>query len=151
MSTLDPNPVVHKDLISELWNWETKAPVPRSLFQMFECQSQLFLLVVGLKKAAWIDHSCFLTLWQHSLEWGVENLFVEILARRQVNLSDPYSAFIVIGDFGARILLYYASLESQWLLRSKYPINAERREVSGKEYSVQVCSQFYAQPLENLQ
>lgn len=49
---------------------------------MFECQCQFFLLVVGLKKSAWIDHSRYLKLWQQSLEWGVENLFVEILAQR---------------------------------------------------------------------
>ena len=81
----------------------------------------------------------------------MENLFVEILARRHINLSDPYYAFIVIRDFGARILFYYASLENQWILRHQFPIHVERREVSWQEYGNYVTSQFYSQPLGNLQ
>lgn len=73
----------------------------RNLFQMFEVQCQFILLVTGLKKFALINHNQFLKLWKQNVEWGVENLLVEILARRQLNLSDPYSTFVVIEDFGA--------------------------------------------------
>ena len=57
-------------------------------------------------------------------------MFVEILARKHINLSDPYSAFMMIGDVGARILLYYASLEQQWVQRCQSDAIGERREVS---------------------
>jgi hypothetical protein len=76
---------------------------------------------------------------------------VEILVRKLLNLSDPYSTFVVMGDLGARVLLYYAALEQQWVLRNQYPIPAERREVFWFEYGTQVNSQFYSQNLSNLQ
>jgi hypothetical protein len=50
------------------------------------------------------------------VEWGVENLLAEILARKDLNLSDPYSVFMLLGDLGARVLQYYMGLEDQWLL-----------------------------------
>ena len=135
---------------SEIWSWGAKGPATKNLLQMYEVQSQLFSKLTSLAKFTWINHNCFLKWWKHSLEWGVENLFVKILAHRHINLSDPYYAFIVIGDFGARILLYYASLENQWLLRHQFPIPAERGEVSWQEYGNHVTSQFYSQPLGNL-
>lgn len=150
VSTLDTIPMVYNDIFSQLQSQESKTPIPKGFFQVSEFQCQFLLLIVGLKKSACIDHSHFLKLWQQSLEWGVENLFVEILARQQVNLSYPYSTLMVIGDFGAIILFYYTSLKNQWLLRYQFPINVERREVSGKECGVQICAQFYAQPLDNL-
>jgi hypothetical protein len=90
-------------------------------------------------------------MWQQCVEWGVKNLFVKILVRKHLNLSNPYYAFVVMGDLGARALLYYVALEHQWVLRNQYPIPAERREVSWFEYGTQVNSQFYSHKLSNLQ
>ena len=135
----------------ELWSWESRGLVPKEFFELYERQCQLFLLFVGLKKSEWIDHSRFKELWRQSLDLGIENLFVEILARRHINLSDPYSAFMVIGDVGARVLLYYASLEQQWVWRCHNATIGEKKEVSWQDYGVQVTSQFYGQPLESLQ
>ena len=144
------SPPLTSDCVAELWNWEARGPAAKSLWQMFEIQCQLFFIVTGLKGKEWLDHSRFQKLWQQSVEWGVENLLVEILVRKRLNLSDPYSAFVVIGDVGARVLLYYAALEHQWVLRHQFPVNAERREVSVFEYGTQVNSQFYSQAWENL-
>lgn len=110
ISNVEATSFSQPNLIAELWNWESRNPVPKNIFQMFEVQCQFFLLVTSLQKSVWIDHNQFLRIWKQSVEWKVENMFVEILARRQIKLSYPYSAFIVIGDLGARILLYYASL-----------------------------------------
>jgi hypothetical protein len=140
-----------KELCLDVWSWESRGPVPKEFFELYERQCQLFLLFVGLKKSEWIDHSRFKELWRQSLDLGVENLFVEILARKHINLSDPYSAFMMIGDVGARVLLYYASLEQQWVQRCQSAAIGERREVSWQEYGAQVTSQFYSQPLESLQ
>ena len=99
----------------------------------------------------WIDHNHFLKVWQHSVEWKVEKLFVEILAIMHINLTYPYSAFIVIENLGARILLYYATLEGKWLLKSQFHVNAERRKVTWHEYNHHITSQFYSWPLSHLQ
>ena len=138
------SPLLALNCIAELWNWESKGPVAKDLWQMFEIQCQLFFMVTGLKKKEWLDHSRFQKVWQQSLEWGVENLFVEILVRKRLNLSDLYSAFVIIGDIGARVFLYYAALEHQWAIRHQFLVPTERREVSLFEYGTQVNSQFYS-------
>lgn len=143
--------VVPFELFVELWNWESRDPEPRGLFQVYERQCQFFLLMLGLKRHTWIDHSRFQQVWQQSEAWGVENLFAKMLARREIYLFNPYSVFMVIGDLGARVLLYYASLESQWLLCHQVPVQVEKRKVSWQEYGTQVNSQFYSQPLSKLQ
>ena len=74
-------PIVPFELFAELWNWESKGPVPKGRFQMYEHQRELFLLVVKLKCGAWVGHSQFLQLWQQSSEWGDKNLFAEIMSR----------------------------------------------------------------------
>ena len=145
-----PSPL-SSELLSQLWSWETRGPAPKGIFQMYENQCQLFLLAMGLEKSMWIDHRQFQQMWHQSEVWGVENLFVEILARREIQLSDPYSAFMIIGDLGARIFLYYTSLESQWSCRHQFSKQSEGRRVSWQEYGTQVSSQLYSQPLSKLQ
>ena len=144
-------PVLPAEFFVELWNWEIKDQEPRGLFRVYERQCQFFMLLMGLERGTWIDHSRFQQVWQQSETWGVENLFAEILARREIYLSDPYSAFIVIGDLGARVLLYYVSLEHQWLMGHQIPAQIEKRKVSWQEYGSQMSSQFYSQPLSKLQ
>lgn len=96
-----------------------------------------FILInMGRRWSAWIDHSRVMKLWQQSVEWGVESLILEILVGRQIYLSNPYSAFIVMGDLGARIFFYYAIVEDQWILKQQFIVNAERREVSWQEDSL---------------
>ena len=138
------------DQLGVIWSIEVQGPAPQNLFQMYELQSQIFFLLTGLKKFAWMDHMLFQQVWGQSIQWGVENLLAEILARRHLNLSDPHSAFITLGDVGARVLLYYAALESQWLLRYQSPLKVEKRETSWQDYSPQVLSQFYSQSIASL-
>lgn len=145
------SPVLPTEFFVELWNWESKDREPRGLLRMYERHCQFFMLLTGLERGTWVDHSRFQQVWQQSVAWGVENLFVEMLARREIYLSDPYSAFVVIGDLGARVLLYYTSLESQWLLCHQVPVPVEKRKASWQEYGLQVNSQFYSQPLSKLQ
>jgi hypothetical protein len=109
-----------------------------------------FSFACRFEKSEWIDHSRFRELWRQSLDLGVEDLFVEIMARKHINLSDPYSDFIMIGDVEARVLLYYASLKQQWVQRCQNAAPSEKRKVPWQEYGVQVTSQFYSHPLESL-
>ena len=136
--------------IVEIWKWESTSPVSPNLFHCYEQQRDLFLLTQGLTKSMWIDHSQFLQTWQASVQLGLENLFAEILARKHVQLSDPHSAFMVIGDMGARVLLYYASLEGQWSSRHELLTQNEGRVVSWQDYSTRVSSQFYGLSYERL-
>ena len=131
--------------IVQLWEWESTCPVPKNLFHLYEVQRDLFLVTHNLARFDWLDHSQFVAIWQGSVELGVENLFAEILARKHLQLSDPHAAFMLIGDLGARVLLYYASLESQWVGRHQLSAKENRRVVSWQDYSTRISSQFYGQ------
>jgi hypothetical protein len=47
------------DCLAELWNWESKTPAAKDIWQMYEVQCQLFFVVTGLKRNEWIDHNRF--------------------------------------------------------------------------------------------
>lgn len=51
--------VVPFEIVAGLWDWESRGPEPKGLFQIYEKQCQLFLLMSGLKRYTWIDHSRF--------------------------------------------------------------------------------------------
>ena len=138
------------ETIAQLWKWESSCPTSQSLFQLYEVQRDLFLMIHQLVRSDWLDHSLFVKIWQDSKERGVENLFTEILARKHIQLSDPHAAFLLIGDMGARILLYYASLEEQWVIRQNMSVKDDRRVVNWQDYSTRVSSQFYAQNQSDL-
>ena len=138
------------EFMNKIWKWESTSPVSSNLFQFYEQQRDLFFLTQGLTKSMWIDHSQFLRIWQTSVKLGIENLFTEILARKHVLLSDPHSAFLVIGDMGARVLMYYASLEGQWSSRHELLAQTEGRVVSWQDYSTRISSQFYGQAYDSL-
>jgi hypothetical protein len=53
-----------------------------------------------------------------------------MLARREIHLSDIYSAFIVIGDLGAMVLFYYLYLECQWVFCRQVLVQVEKNKVS---------------------
>lgn len=52
---------------------------------------------------------------------------------------------MILGDLGARVLIYYAGLEHQWLLGYQLPRNAEPRLVNWHDNSSQISKQFYEQ------
>ena len=110
----------------------------------------LLFLASELSRGMWIDHNRFLQLWRQCDEWNVENLLAKILARKHLNLLDPYSAFMILGDLRARILLYYAGLERQWLIRYQLLEEIEDRVATWQDYGAQVSSQFYRQPWGHL-
>lgn len=65
-------------------------------------------------------------------------------------MSDPHSAFMVIGDVGPRVLMYYVFLEGQWSLRHELLAQNEGRVVSWQDYSARISSQFYGQTYNTL-
>jgi hypothetical protein len=139
-----------RESVGKFWKWESRSPVTHGLFELYESQRDLFLLTRKIVRGDWLDHSQFLKIWALSCEEGLENLLAEILARKHLQLSDPHSAFLVIGDMGARVLLYYSSLESQWVNRRSLSHQGEKRLVSWQDYSTRISSQFYGQTQSSL-
>lgn len=52
VTNLDNCLTIYTDLAVELWSWESRGPIPKNIFSMYEGQCLLFLLVLGVKKSA---------------------------------------------------------------------------------------------------
>ena len=139
-----------RESVGKFWEWESRSPVTQGLFGLYELQRDLFFLTRKMVREEWLDNSQFLKVWAVSCEEGFEIFFVEILARKHLQLSDPHSAFLVIGDMGARVLLYYSSMESQWVNLRSLSHQGEKRVVSWQDYSTRISSQFYGQTQSSL-
>lgn len=139
------------EFFTALWSRESQGSIPRDIFQLYEHQRDLFFLTLGVTREECVDHGQFHRLWRQIVQLGIENIFTEILARKEIQLSDPHSVFFIIGDIGARILLYYAQLKSQWSSRRLHLIESEARVVTWQDYSLQMTTQFYSQPFPILQ
>ena len=60
-----------------------------------------------------MDPMRFEAIWQEACIQELENLFAEIVLRADLKLTDKAAAYIRIGDFGLRRLLYYTKLETE--------------------------------------
>lgn len=75
----------------------------------------------------------------------VENFFIEILGRKHLKLLDPYVAFVIIGDVGARIYLYYSGCKEQLQLQRSAGRQIVERVIDWKDDGTQLSQQFYGQ------
>lgn len=133
------------DVCARLWNLESKILPNCQLLQFYEIQRDFLLIMVGLQLEEWLTHAQFESLWYFSGRYHEENLLVEILARKHLRLLDPFSAFIMIGDVGARVFLYYADWEEQLHLRRSAVRHIDDRHVDWTDYGAQLAQQFYGQ------
>ena len=133
------------DVCTRLWNLESKIIPNCRIFQFYEIQRDFLLIMAGLQLEEWLTHAQFERMWHFSVKHHEENLLVEILARKHLRLLDPFSAFIMIGDIGARIFLYYADCEEQLHLRRSAARHIDDRHVDWADYGAQLAQQFYGQ------
>lgn len=109
--------------------------VPKFTFpHLYHVQRDLLLAMIGLELEGWLNQEQFQTLWVFCEKFNIENLLTKILARKHLRLLDHFSAFVVIGDIGARNSLYYANCEEQI---------HDRRRVDWTNYGTQMAQQFY--------
>lgn len=48
-------------------------------------------------------------MWMFSMSFNIKNLFTKSLARKHLNLLDPFLSYMVIGNAKAHNYLYYAN------------------------------------------
>lgn len=146
-----PVPILTKlplDICSKLWDVERKVMPNFNLHHLYVVQRDLFLTMVGLGVGACLTSEQFQELWDFATKCLSENLFTEILARKHLILLDPFQAYIVIGDVGARIYLYYADCEDQLYNRRTLGRQVEERVVDWTDYGTQMAQQLYGQDKE---
>lgn len=136
------------EVCTKLWAAKKKVIPNFNLHQFYVFQRDLFLAMVGLELEAWITNAQFQELWTFSVTCDVENLFAEILARKHLRLLEPFEAYIVLGDVGARIFLYYADCEEQLHIRRTIGRRVDEREADWSDYGTQMSQQFYGQSRE---
>lgn len=138
-----PNKALSVDVCTRLWDIESRIALNFNLHQLYEIQRDLMLTMVGLELREVMDREKFKGLWEFCSKFKVENLLVEILARKHLKLSDPFHAFVVMGDIGGRIFLYYAGCEEKLLQRRGLRRQIEERVVDWTDYSTVIYQQFY--------
>ena len=72
------------------------------------------------------------------------------MARRHLKLLDPFGPFVVLGDIGGRIFLYYARCEEKLQSRRALGRLVEARNVDWLDYGTQMTQIFYHQSRESL-
>lgn len=102
-------------------------------------------MMVMMELNEWITHEQFQTLWTLSMGFSEENLFTKLLSWKHLKLLDPFSAFVVMGDVGARIYLYYANCKEQLQNKRTTSSQCEELQVNWTDYGVQMAQQFYGQ------
>ena len=137
-------------MCKKLWEVESKISVGLNLHRLYEIQRDFLLAMVGIDMGTIISPNQFQFLWEFCRRYQVENLLAEILARKHLKLLDPFAAFIVLGDVGGRIYLYYASCEEKLQSRHALGRQVAARNVDWLDYGTQMTPMFYRQSLESL-
>lgn len=127
VSLVTPVPkLLPTEICSKLWAVECKIALRLNLHQLYEIHRDLLLVMTGLELGTMFDLEQFRSLWDFCGSYRVENLLVEVLARKHLKLIDSLGAFVIMGDMGGRIYLYYANCEEQ--LQSRRGLGMQVKE-----------------------
>lgn len=138
-----------------IWAIESVCPPFTSLFKNFELQRDIFFLIYSLQSNQVLSVLEFERLWTESLKDGCENLFTEILVRRELKVTDPFKVFQIVAEFGVRVFMYYAQLELSLQQRRRQvaalELNPPRREVDLQFWNAAVTTSLTICPPHLLQ
>ena len=87
-------------------------PPTANLEHAYSLDRQVFYTLFQLEYRERLDLHRFEATWQTAYTYKLENLLTEMVLRTDLELEDKPAAYIRIGDFGLRRLLYYAKLEA---------------------------------------
>lgn len=88
-------------------------PPTTCLEEAYLWERQVFFIHTGLTLGEALSESRFKFLWKEASFLHCENLFTEIVLRGDVIPENPVATYFLIGDYGARVLQFYATLEAQ--------------------------------------
>jgi hypothetical protein len=147
---VESNMILSAGVCKQLWEVESKISLGLNLHQLYEIQRDLLLVMVGIDMGAVLTPEQFQCVWEFCGRFRVENLLVEILARKHLRLEDPFAAFVVLGDIGGRIYLYYAGCEEKLHFRRALGRQVAARNVDWLDYGTQMSQEFCRQSLQSL-
>lgn len=107
MLSLPPNSLP-LEVCTKLWATKNKIMPQFNLYKVYEIQRDLLLTMVKVEMEEWLMHEQFQIIWTFNANFHFENLFAKVLARKDLRLLYPFSAFVVMGDVGTHVYLYYA-------------------------------------------
>ena len=88
-------------------------PPTLNLEHAYVLERQVLFTLFCLTYREKVDPMRFEAIWQQACVQELENLLAEIVLRANLELTDKAAAYIRIGDFGLRRLLYYTKLETE--------------------------------------
>ena len=142
----------NRALRGELWKVDLTSPPSYSLFHAYELQRDNWLAMVGKDRGCLLDSGDFDVVWAASSRHAnQQNLICEMIARGDVQLTDQKKLFLPIGHLGARVVLYYTTLEEQLQKRRQLDMSVEsHRLVKMGDSSRQVVDIAEKVPSEEL-
>ena len=132
------------EVCARFWEVENRICLNFNLHQFYEIHRDLLFAMTGYGLGDVLDKSQFFVMWSFCERFKVENLLTEILARKHLRLTDPFVAFIKMGDIGGRIYLYYAECEERLHVRRGLRRLTEDRQADWTDYSIVMSQQFYS-------
>lgn len=86
-------------------------PPAGSVEEAYIWEREIFFIHTGLSLKESVSELKFQFLWKKARLLCSEDLFTEMLVRGDIVLENPAQAYYVVGDYGARILKFYTTLE----------------------------------------
>ena len=88
-------------------------PPTSNLEHAYVLDRQVLFTLIHLTYREKVDPMRFEAIWQEACVQELENFLAEIVFRADLELTNKAAAYIRIGDFGLRRLLYYTKLETE--------------------------------------
>ena len=125
-------------------------PPTANLEHAYSLDMQVFYTLFQLEYRERLDPHPFEATWQTTCTYELENLLTEMVLQADLELEDKPAAYIRIGDFGLRRLLYYAKLEAELGQRHKLASSTNKGvhpNLIGGEFTWEIGSaiQFWIQ------
>lgn len=100
--------VIHAE---ELDIFSLQVPPTADLEFAYVRERNVFFLQIGLNFKDYLFKGRFKTIWNRTVQLKKENVLTKIVARGNLHINDNLGAILLIGDYGARSLLFYSELE----------------------------------------
>ena len=122
-------------------------PPTSNLEHAYVLDRQVLFTIFRLTYREKVEPMRFEAIWQQACVHELENLLTEIVLWADLELTDKAAAYIRIGDFGLRRLLYYTKLETK-LEQRREAANSSFKGITpnliGSEFTWEVGSAIWS-------
>lgn len=120
-------------------------PVQR-VEQAYRWDREVFFLVMNVQNGDALECQQLERIWRKAGNYGMMNLFAEILVQGELTMEDPFAAYLLMGDLAARAFIYSEEVEHQQEQRriKEQAMVSSSRVVACAEWTIAVLQGFEA-------